>query len=210
MAKKNTKKIVKKAIKSSKKPIKLFKDMKPAEKRVEIAKDVIAQLNAKKFIAVSGQYCGVPTTNKKLAQTKCEVCGIASLFMANLIRENPDIKANAAIPFPSYDDEDTTIKLSHVSQEDIWEKLEGVFDREDLEAIEDAFEARDGGVNCSGGEEFFFDEDNNDISRHFDDEQRLRLIMENIIVNKGQFISAPFHKNHFKMDIKVSATTPGL
>ncbi len=188
-----------KAKKKSAPKLKPFADQTPREKRITIAEDVLGQLAAKKFIATSGVYCRPSKETGALAAAKCEVCGIGSLLTSCLLKEQPSIKVDTQIQLG----EDAFEKPRWFDFPEIAIKLEGIFTEEQLTLIEDAFED---GMNDVGGDVFFEDSDGN--THHFDDGERLRLIMENIVVNKGTFIPDPDHRNHFK--VRVLAMTPGL
>lgn len=183
---------------------KKFDDMTPAQKRMAIAQDVIAQLAAKQLIAKSGIYCSMPA-NAKVKDAKCTVCGIGAIFVAKCRRTDPSLTGKSIIRSwedDYYDDGELTIEkvqFNSADAEDIHILMKGIFSVDQLELIEAAFEG------YADGDTFFSDVD---LDPYSDADLRLRLIMENIIVNKGTFIPSPAHKNHFDSDFVY--VTPGL
>ncbi len=168
-----------------------FNKLTKAEKRVAIAKDVLAGLASGKLIADSGTYCEInrnekadfETTNlqtllKSKTVDSCAVCGVGSLFVSLVKKTN---KFNIG-------DGETTLLFS----EDIYAKLHAFFTDKQLALIECAFEGEEianewneDGEELSGNElnkcQEFYDQNCDS------DYGRLVAIMKNIIKNKGTF-----------------------
>lgn len=169
---------------------------------VEIAKDVLAQLKVKKFIATSGDYCSlyekndelgycygtyidVKTSAKELFRNNkkvfCRVCALGSLFMSyvNLKNKKTVEEINRFHPHNGPNDENTKILLN-------------IFHPADLIMMETVFEIGEVSQDLSGDR----DTVSKDIIQMcedygcgFDDEDsRLKAIMKNIIRNNGRFI----------------------
>jgi hypothetical protein len=142
-----------------------FDKLTPAQKRVRIARDVLAQLASGKFIATQGLYVNGPEIEGAKAkaslqtlfkkQKSCEVCALGSMFVA------------------LSEDEKTACTFWGFGRDDCTDYLGKFFDQEQLDKIEDAFEEGD----VSGMP----------FASEAEAEDRMRLIMENIVVNGGKF-----------------------
>lgn len=141
--------------------------------RVEIAKDVIAQVKAKRFRVRTGRYivgdaafdeqfgCGVNKPVRPPAQ--CQVCAIGGMFVAALDRFNELYMRDVSDSEPNEDN-----MRGYLSR---W------FEYDQLQAIEAAFEMWDVGNPAEGG-----------FGRRYDlSADRLVAICENIITNAGSF-----------------------
>ena len=180
-----------------------FKKATPAQKRVLIAQDVIAQIKAKRFIAESGIWA-IPSYKdnvvldgdesvQKLFATKelesCNVCALGGLFMscANLNNTTTSDDLNCEAD-----------SLGEIISEgrDISNGLHKFFSKKQLMLIEIYFERNQGYfTNCNV--EFdsrFLKSIDFDHVRSFgekyggDDNKRLKAIMENIVANNGTFV----------------------
>lgn len=185
-----------------------FKDLTRAEQRVAIARDVIAQLNARAILATPGIYFEFPKdalgerehgdwgigdkeptlAGKALcdvltnAAEPCQVCALGAVFVS------------AACAAGDY-----AIKGVELSTGDIFAErptqgamhryLGGFFDEEQLELMENAFEA----TNINGS----YDDDDfittygvaADMFENVEDPtERLRLVMQNVVDNGGTFV----------------------
>lgn len=117
-----------------------FNSLSPEQKRVAIAKDVIAQLNAKKIIPESGTYFAIEdnpddydvSLQKHLPKTQCSVCALGSLFYSH-------VKFNNKVTYGDY--------LKAWTSDLIVEELNNYFDFEQLGMIEYAFEGFDGSLS---------------------------------------------------------------
>ena len=171
--------------------------------RIAIAKDVIAQLEAKKIIATPGSWTDDPklgslddfadiqlnksTLDEKVVKinacdyvnklNKCQVCALGSLFVSSVSLYN-GVSWNLR---PDFDD-----SLMHNTFENIDESpLLKYFSREQLALIESTFENNEGALYPSSDSEAV-------LSRAFygkyrNDKDRLIGIMKNIINNDGTF-----------------------
>ena len=160
-----------------------FSKMSKLEKRVVLAKDVIAQIEAKRYTARLGTYLDIRdkkveryTERSSLDKTKigeknvvCEVCAIGSLFVSNAILSNKKLT----------DDDDKMLS-----------SLRSIFSKKDMRTLEYLFEGRD-------IDDMFEAKTPKNIQIKKDiakyrvgqrgAEQRLVNIMQNIIDNKGNF-----------------------
>jgi hypothetical protein len=174
-----------------------FLKLSPAQKRVEIAKDVIKQLNSKKLIAAHMVYVRTEIDNiegitpetqlKKIFDKSeyCRVCGIGSLFVCTVKRANAIVCSDVM----GCTCKSCISDMSDVDQETITSYLKKYFSVKQLQYIEIAFESRDDVVlsakdvvNYKEARSFFAYESN-----QFSADYRMRTIMQNIIDNKGTF-----------------------
>lgn len=152
---------------------------KPAKiTAVTIARDALSLLTAKKLIAESGVY--TEPSNKTSARAirslasdgqlqpvfqmptfKCRVCALGALFVAVVIRNND-------ATFQDFDE-----------QAPMQEVLNPWFDTDQLYLIERAFEGK---YHYRGSPAQQF------ASRYKADKTRLKVILENVIKNRGEFI----------------------
>jgi hypothetical protein len=185
---------------------KSFDKLTAAQKRVRIARDVLAQLAAGKFIATQGLYVeGVPIEGAKSTaslqtlfkkQKSCEVCALGSMFVASVERKN----ALNAGDLNGADLSENGKKVEYFGEftrSDCTDYLGKFFDHDQLNQIEDCFE----GGSCDGPGDV-------DFYVFFDDEveadERMRLIMENIVANGGTF------KPEIKPTQRTVYETPGF
>lgn len=160
-----------------------FVKLPRAKQRVQIAKDVLQQLEMGKIIPRTTYFTSLtPTGNYQdeelctlTAQTKCEVCGIGALFIAAVERTDE-------IEVGEFEGRDARDKIV--------EYLSKWFDSDDLDLIEAYFER-----NQRGGVKFPMDWDS-PILKADDRGDRMRMIMENIVSNRGRFdVSRGKHRN---------------
>lgn len=151
-----------------------FDKLSRAEQRVVIARDLIARLDAKEFIAKSGTYFNVRITPKELADESTEVrdllkhkvckgCQIGGLFLCAVNRHNK--LSIGDLGNPTY---------AELGMRDYLEKF---FTVRQLNEVEKAFER---------WEEF----DDWNVAGPAD---RMRTIANNIIRNKGQFVGSQLY-----------------
>lgn len=180
-----------------------FNALSAPEKRVFIARDVLAQLKLKKIVAMSGTWVDTFGINnhsykddKELKDIydkmpSCEACALGGMFVC-AVRVANNLKVNEV------GEEKDDI---YIQEGDISNYLGKFFDQNQLKLIETTFENGSGGFDHGeiSPEEHeacynFF----NDVSEYMGevedlrggpglDEVRMRLIMENIIANKGEF-----------------------
>lgn len=185
-----------------------FEKLSRQDKRIAIAKDVIAQINSKKFIPKNETYFTVTLKKNvfvdeddeldkviKEDAKNCYVCGIGSMFASHVLLAD-DCTVSDIVPGGNH-----PITEAVVTSNDIHERLEGIFEPEELDRIEVAFEGYD--INGflrdhydASGTSYLMDVVyNQEIEglRMFHKKFRsakscLIGIMENIIKNKGEFI----------------------
>lgn len=167
---------------------KAFEKMTPAEKRVQIARDVLAQLFSKRLIAESGVWLegkGGKDLFKKsdiqkdaelsdiLANTKqCQGCALGGMFMCSVERAD-NLKVGKLEAVKESDN------CNIIAENDAFSYLRKFFSNDQLEMIESAFEHGNGAAYHGDSAEFLYNID--------DPQTRMRLIMENIVANKGTF-----------------------
>lgn len=135
---KNNKDIIEKELKKVKSLNRIFKKATPAEKRIIIAKDVIAQIELGKYIPETGSYCKSRNIKRGVdlqsiiiePKFKCSVCELGGLF-TSLIR----IKDNF-----------TSTLAGEVDNSLIFEELINYFSGKQISLIESAFEESGYGV----------------------------------------------------------------
>lgn len=154
-----------------------FEQMSPAEKRVTIAKDVLAKLDAKvmaakhRYYAVTDAVIRVQNFGSRLSGvsgTNCNVCAIGSVACSLF---NGDVVADAG---------------EHVYREELITKLTPYFTPETLDAMEAVFE----GNGETDSDEFAYSGVVFDVPG--DADTRLRAIMQNLIDNQGEFKAMVF------------------
>jgi hypothetical protein len=177
---------------------KYFQELSPAQKRVAIAKDVIAQVKMKKIVGKEGSY--IIFEGKELVfednfevplKQDCEACAVGSVFlsMCRLTgKKNHEVKEW---------DEDYDNRKSFAFKA-FKRSLMPYFSIIQLSMIEAAFEKEFTDYNHKQGvSERPIDIELLSASKNFgqeiqDDTERLVTIMKNIVDNKGCFI--PFEK----------------
>jgi hypothetical protein len=165
-----------------------FKKATKAQKRVMIAQDVLAQLKAKRYFAESG--CWVQPNIKAACEKNlkdedsvqelfaakkiesCNVCALGGLFMSCINLNNnttvEDLKKEFYIGDFVYDDS----KISN--------GLNRIFTQKQLILIESYFEGSQGYFKGDNEKTVVFLES-------YNDDERLEMIMQNIIDNDGTF-----------------------
>jgi hypothetical protein len=171
-----------------------FEKMTPSQKRVQIAKDVIAQLDAKRLYAKQGVYVQgkggannitvggegfwdddtQETEVRDLLAPKCEVCAKGGLFVAAVDRFNKLKFRDELCPIGAYN------RCS-----DPVEYLSRFFGEQQLELIEYAFEK-------GGAGDVNYDDKKTVAAERFGKmftsaDARMRAIMKNIVKNNGTF-----------------------
>ncbi len=171
--------------------VKPFDKLTPAGKRSRIARDVLAQLDAKKLIAKQRVYVEpsglygwwvVDSQNPVVLseyENPCEVCALGSLLMCKV----------------KYKNGFNTEQLH--ARRNITASLQDYFDVEQLNVIETAFEGRPEGSGIPsdyndrkppGEDPYYFGDYRKYYSLFSDAEDRLRDVMHNIIANRGTFV----------------------
>ncbi len=167
-----------------------FDKLKPAEKRVAIARDVLKHVASRRIIPTHGAWVDStgsgalvsaknikkdPELQELFASMKsCNACALGGMFMCavekadNLkVSDLQDVKV------------DGNIYEAGVEQEDVFDYMKKFFSVDQLTMIESAFEKNEGACYDEAGDDFAPDVE--------DAADRMRLVMENIIVNKGTF-----------------------
>jgi len=165
-----------------------FKKATKAQKRVMIAQDVLAQIKTKRYVAESG--CWVQPNIKAACEKNlkdedsvqelfakkkiksCNVCALGGLFMSCINLNNnttvEDLKKEFYIGDFVYDDS----KISN--------GLNRIFTQKQLILIESYFEGSQGYFKGDNEKTLLFLES-------YNDDERLEMIMQNIIDNNGTF-----------------------
>jgi len=158
----------------------LFRKANKARKRVMIARDVLLQLASHTFRPTKGTYVYAEFRTPKKgteqvcdvlsSMTRCEVCGIGALFLGAI-----GVADNYTLADAGGDSENYALVPGSIR---IREYLEQWFSVETIKNVEVAFELW--GWSEEGSAGAFA----RDVSGST---ERLRLIMENIVANKGEF-----------------------
>ena len=164
-----------------------FKSLSKAEQRVLIARDVIAQVNKKKYKPSTGAYLTLVnnfynhwSVQEHIDEIECRCCALGACLLSTTKFKN---KLN-------FGDVD-----SLCSKSDSWKLLRGVFSHSQINMIEYAFEASHNGSRV--GEDYFNDYAKFNYNKRAKcisfgrsfvyESDRIVAIMENIIKNKGTF-----------------------
>lgn len=168
-----------------------FKAASKAEKRVLIAKDVLAQLKAGKYAADPGNWATVKAPSSDIEKStevctiiddprsECSCCALGALMLSE-IRLNDNLKVGKVDEDAIYNGE---VQIDHNGAGD---RLNRYFSDKQLRLMEIAFEQ--GGGSCQARtEEEFRAEKKYDDDRHEDADARLVKIMKNVVKNGGTF-----------------------
>ena len=169
-----------------------FTRLSKTEQRVAIAKDVLKQLEAKKIVATSGCYVSLEDHDPDLEvhlddqlselfpkAGLCGVCALGSLFVSMVTKLNACTAKE--VDFCSVNG-DIALRGSP------YKYLTQLFDIDALHEIENAFE---------GWNDWSYEVEDYDGERQTfnlipgDDDERLRVIMQNIVGNSGDFLLTP-------------------
>jgi len=171
-----------------------FKKATKAQKRVMIAKDVLAQIKAKRYFPESGEWVeplwsgdqksmdiklnpnsSIKDAFKSKAINSCRVCALGGLFMSCTNLNNnttvQDLKDETYIGDLVADDD----KISN--------GLNRIFTQKQLMLIEIYFEGSQGYFR----DNLSSDEKAETFLENYSDDERLEMIMQNIIDNNGTF-----------------------
>ncbi len=179
-----------------------FKKLSKPEQRIAIAQDVLDQIKAKRYIATSGRWISFeeekgtylsqfsPTDSiqglfEKKELTTCQCCGLGALFMSCINLNN-----NTTVENYNYESDDLA---TAISEETLSNGLNEIFSYEQLRLIESYFEGADGA---------FLDDKRNAINFYYEncEEERLKLVMENIIENEGTFVPSKLKDFEYQYD----------
>lgn len=178
-----------------------FKKATKAEKRVMIAKDVLTQIKAKRYIAESGTWVdpnwnirneidGTESVQKLFADRTietCNVCALGSLFMSCTNLNN-----NTCISDIHYGGECSLLGERIEEGDTLSNGLNKIFSKKQLQLIEVYFEKGDGWFGEAGYTGNYIGEDSRHVEyfndAYPDDDERLVEIMKNIVANDGTFV----------------------
>jgi hypothetical protein len=147
-----------------------------AKRRVQLAKDVLMQLEAKKMKASPGTFCHIAGVSKMKASTQlqkvlqakpCEVCAKGALFVADVLRHN-----DFTVHDGGFDD---SSMVNHISVSALHDRLNETFPETMADDIESAFESN-GYFDWNGWHRAFPTAP-----------RRMAAIMRNIVRNRGAF-----------------------
>lgn len=208
MLKKITKKAFAKLVAARKRRNAAFARMSAANKRVIVAKDVLEQLRSKKIKATNGTYFEPTQKLRENERMKilgkdlsdalpmipsCNVCAIGSLFKCVVERADKVKVVDASNATGAADE----VEFGHdgvvFTNSRAYLTSMGIFTDEQLALMENAFESQPitGKDNGSAGVHAFpFREDFGYFStrERGSSKDRLRLIMENVVRNKGTYV----------------------
>lgn len=180
-----------------------FEKMSPAEKRVQIARDCLQQLASKRLVATQGSWLtGVNDislfSNKDvkkdlelqqvlLKQKKCEACALGGMFMCAVERADK-LKLSKIVSTKGfyYSDSDQYENCS-IEQSDVFSYMRKFFSKDQLELIEFTFEHGNGACYLNNDKASAAIEFSYKANLSGDSQTLMKLIMENIVVNKGTF-----------------------
>ncbi len=169
-----------------------FAKMTPAQKRVQIARDVIAQLDENKLIAQFGTWVA-PTDDggafefsgedqqvrDALSGGPCHACALGSLFVCAVTRADK-LRAGEL--------HDGNEKRGYIGKLDVFEYLGRFFDQDQLDMIETVFEGGGGSTwHSAEAANWAPSEAANWAPSEEEPSDLMRLIMLNVIKNRGQF-----------------------
>lgn len=198
--KKSVKKIVSQHNRQVTRENKAFQALSPAEKRVYIARDVLAQIASKKLVPTIGIWLSGkgrdlftekdlnkdPELQDILKKTKqCEGCAIGGMFMC-AVQTADQLKLSKLEGVKNFkeDQEDNPGQYHYldndIDQRDAFNYLKKFFSSNQLAMIETAFERGGGAYHAHDGSADF-------VTSITGASERMKLIMQNIIVNKGTF-----------------------
>ena len=160
-----------------------------AEKRVEIARDVIKQLKLEKFISSPGIYVEIGDNIDGTAELQtalknvgsCQVCALGGLFLSD-IRKNDKCKAEDV----DLGSDGSGFYSHYIDQYKMKERLQKLFSIKQMGLIECAYECGSDPEDALLEEEYY---NATVFGQRFDDStERMIAIMKNIIRNKGTFV----------------------
>jgi hypothetical protein len=178
-----------------------FKKATKAEKRVMIAKDVLSQIKANRYIVECGTWVdanwnirneidGTESVQKLFADRTietCNVCALGSLFMSCTNLNN-----NTCVSDINYGGEGTEIGERIEEGDTLSNGLNKIFSKKQLQLIEVYFEKGDGWFGEDGYTGNYIGEDSRHVEyfndAYPDDDERLVEIMKNIVANDGTFV----------------------
>lgn len=161
-----------------------FKSLSKAEQRVEIAKDILKQLRAKKYIASRGSYIvGLTDVDEELdirsnfdKVQNCQCCALGACLLSVTKYKNK-LKFN-------------DVQLIMAGDNDSWSLLKEIFTVKQIAILEYMFEGGSGTKVAEYSFQYYLDENTRFKCSSFrykydSDDARLKAICKNIINNKG-------------------------
>lgn len=174
-----------------------FSRLKKFEKRIQVAKDVMAQLRSEKLIAENGvplklgdpiAFSADTQVCDMTAKTTCVACALGSLFVTTVERMDRLRVFEAGYAHP-YDYRTYTYETDKFRLDISWSQIEvylsRIFSQSQLRLIEIAFEFGLGMYTASGDEELKALKFNKGFQSS---RKRMERIMRNIIRNEGTFV----------------------
>ena len=176
-----------------------FKKATKAQKRVMIAKDVLAQIKAERCFPKRGEWVrplwsddqksidikldpnsSIKDAFKSKAINSCEVCALGGLFMSCTNLNNNTTVGDMKTEYYIGEFVNDDVKISN--------ELNRIFTQKQLMLIETYFEGGAGYFKSYSHHFSYSDEKLLVIFfKSFDDDERLKMIMQNIIDNNGTF-----------------------
>lgn len=169
-----------------------FLKLTKAEQRVEVAKDVLKQIKAKRYVGNTGSYIrGVVVDNVDMNDSvrenfdkieECDVCAMGACLLS--ITKYKNMLTFAELPFCTSQMGSKVVDLL------------SIFTPKQLLLIESAFEGYDHGADRVAEDVFGYrdglslqeiEKVDNFYAKYSEDTNRLKAIMENIISHKGTF-----------------------
>lgn len=196
-----------------------FAHMSPANKRVQIARDVLEQIAMERFVPTTGRWLDLNlfigdrmgrsrlTPETELQQVfqgvkECKGCAVGGLFMCAVKRANKlkvqDVNHEHEDEYGNpraYEDGDE-VDIDNYDLASGY--LQRFFEEKQIEMIEQAFEHGGGGCGGADYDAVHF------VSDVTEPAERMRLIMENIIVHKGEFVPSDLPEQ------TINYSTPGF
>jgi hypothetical protein len=173
------------------------------QKRVRIASDAIAQIKAKKLIPARDGYCNIYTIvnddtqlNKaiKANKARCEVCALGSLLIADVIKNNHLTIDEAS----NYGFDEINSRLANIFDTKTLMILEFLFEDTSAGALYNLIDQEIGSYSDIKDEYYFasatFTDKEIDLYNYYskslpsDSEDRLLILLRNIVRNDGEFI----------------------
>ncbi len=199
---------------------KIFNKMSKTNQRIQIALDVLEQIKAKRIKASKGEYFKINSTKNVPEQFKttnrfsfhpeingdlkkivsnvetCNVCAIGSVFLCVVERKN-----NFEVQHKSIYRNEFELNLHEIKK-----YIEKFFTNEQLAKIEAAFEKEF--VSYVNILKIENPKDYEKFCKKYKSEQRLTLIMENLVVNNGKF--KPLENKYYIHHSNQKPTTPNF
>lgn len=167
-----------------------FLSLPKADRRVAIAKDVIAQIRAQKYVGLQGTYVNSTkleeileseevsmTESDKIIQKlgKCQVCARGAMFLSRMKKRPENVEQSSFV-----------MKLDSFAEPE--KEYDYEFSGPQLDAIESAFEGIEMGELYTNEDAEYIEDCISFCEGVKDDNDRLLMIMQNIIDHNGTFV----------------------